>query len=129
MPGELLHTMLRVVDEERSLDFYQRLGFTEDRRARVGGDTATVIFLRLPGDAEARLELTLNDGRTEPYEHGEGYGHIALSVADMDAELAELATKGITPSRGPYEVRPGGRMIAFLRDPDGYEIELVHRPE
>lgn len=127
MPGKLLHTMLRILDEERSLDFYRKLGFTEDRRARVGGDTATVIFLKLPGD-EPRLELTLNDGRTEPYEPGEGYGHIALSLSDMESELAELAEKGIEPSRGPYEVRPGGPMIAFLRDPDGYEIELIHRP-
>lgn len=127
MPGKLLHTMLRILDEERSLDFYTKLGFREDRRARVGGDTATVIFLALPGD-EPRLELTLNDGRTEPYEPGEGYGHIALSLSDMETELAELAAKGIEPSRGPYPVRPGGPMIAFLRDPDGYEIELIHRP-
>ena len=63
MPRALIHTMLRILDEKRSLDFYGRLGFSETARKRVGGDTATVIFLALPGDGE-RLELTLNDGRS-----------------------------------------------------------------
>ena len=84
MPIELIHTMLRILDEERSLAFYEALGFEERGRNRVGGDTATVIFLGLPGDGD-RLELTLNDGRTEPYELGEAYGHIALTVEDMEA--------------------------------------------
>ncbi len=124
MPRALIHTMLRILDEERSLAFYRALGFEETSRKRVGGDTATVIFLALPGDGE-RLELTLNDGRTEPYELGEAYGHIALSVDDMDAELAELAAKGIEPEKPPYASRPGGSTICFIRDPDGYRIELV----
>ena len=123
---ELIHTMLRILDEDRSIDFYARLGFMETSRKRVGGDTATVIFLALPGDSE-RLELTLNDGRTEPYELGEGYGHIALSVDDMDDELARLARTGIEPEKPPYQSRPGGSKICFLRDPDGYRIELVER--
>lgn len=124
MPKELIHTMLRILDEDRSLDFYGRLGFRETSRKRVGGDTATVIFLALPGDGE-RLELTLNDGRTEPYELGEAYGHIALSVDDMQAELEDLAAKGIHPEKPPYASRPGGSTICFIRDPDGYRIELV----
>lgn len=124
MPKELIHTMLRILDEERSLDFYGKLGFSETSRKRVGGDTATVIFLALPGDGE-RLELTLNDGRTEPYEIGEAYGHIALSVDDMQAELEELAGRGILPEKPPYASRPGGSTICFIRDPDGYRIELV----
>ncbi len=126
MPRALIHTMLRVLDERRSLDFYEALGFRETSRARVGGDTATVIFLALPGDGE-RLELTLNDGRTEPYDQGEAYGHIALSVGDMHAELAELAVRGITPEKPPYASRPGGSTICFIRDPDGYRIELVEQ--
>jgi lactoylglutathione lyase len=130
MPAELIHTMIRVVDEERSLAFYRAVGFEERGRKRVGGDTATVIFLALPGDG-ARLELTLNDGRTEPYEIGEGYGHIALTLAGpMEDELARMAEHGIQPEKPPYAPYPGGPQICFLRDPDGYRIELLdHNPE
>ena len=123
-PRALIHTMLRVLDEQRSLAFYEALGFSETGRSRVGGDTATIIFMALPGDGD-RLELTLNDGRTEPYELGEAYGHIALSVDDIDAELVQLAAKGISPDRPPYASRPGGSVICFITDPDGYRIELV----
>lgn len=128
MPAELIHTMIRVLDERRSLDFYRAVGFEERGRNRVGGDTATVIFLALPGDG-ARLELTLNDGQTEAYEVGSGFGHIALTVGggDMDAELARLAEHGIGPEKEPYEAYPGGPRICFLRDPDGYRIELLER--
>ena len=127
MPTELAHTMIRVLDEERSLAFYAAMGFAERGRTRVGGDTATVIFLALPGDG-ARLELTLNDGRTEPYELGEGYGHIAV-VADgsVDAEIARLAPLGIAPEKPPYAPYPGGPQICFFRDPDGYRIEMLDR--
>jgi len=124
MPTELIHTMLRILDEERSLAFYTALGFEERGRKRVGNDTATIIFMGLPGDGD-RLELTLNDGRTEPYELGEAYGHVALTVHDMDAELAHLAQSGITPERAPYAAYPGGSRICFVRDPDGYRIELI----
>lgn len=127
MPTELVHTMIRVLDEERSLAFYAAMGFAERGRKRVGGDTATVIFLALPGDG-ARLELTLNDGRTEPYELGEGYGHIAI-VADgsVDAEISRLAPLGVAPEKPPYAPYPGGPQICFFRDPDGYRIEMLDR--
>ncbi|MCC6832286.1 MAG: VOC family protein [Thermoleophilia bacterium] len=125
MPAtELLHTMVRILDEERSLAFYRALGFEERGRKRVGGDTATVIFLGLPGDDD-RLELTLNDGRTDAYEVGTGYGHIALSIPDLDAELARLAGLGIHPEKPPYASRPGGSRICFVQDPDGYRIEMI----
>jgi lactoylglutathione lyase len=126
MPIELIHTMLRILDEERALAFYRALGFEERRRARVGGDTATIIFMGLPGDGD-RLELTLNDGRTEPYELGTAYGHIALTVDDLDEELARLAESGITPDKPPYEASPGGPRICFVTDPDGYRTELIER--
>ena len=126
MPIELIHTMIRVLDEQRSMDFYKALGFEDRGRKRVGNDTATIIFMGLPGDGD-RLELTINDGRTEPYEQGEAYGHIALTLADMDAELAALAEKGIRPEREPYSAYPGGSRICFIRDPDGYRIELIER--
>jgi lactoylglutathione lyase len=126
MPVELIHTMLRILDEERSLAFYRALGFEDRGRRRVGNDTATIIFMGLPGDGD-RLELTLNDGRTEPYEMGEAYGHVALTVADMDQELARLAEHGIEPERAPYQAYPDGSKICFVRDPDGYRIELIER--
>jgi lactoylglutathione lyase len=126
MPVELIHTMVRILDEERSLAFYKALGFEERGRKRVGGDTATIIFMGLPGDGD-RLELTLNDGRTEPYELGEAYGHVALTTTDLDAELAALAELGIQPDKPPYEAYPGGSRITFVTDPDGYRIELIER--
>jgi len=125
MPArEIMHTCIRVLDEERSLEFYRALGFEERDRKRVGGDTATIIFLGLPGDGN-RLELTLNDGRTDPYDVGTGYGHIALAIPDLEQELARLATFGITPERAPYQSGPGGSLICFVGDPDGYRIELI----
>jgi lactoylglutathione lyase len=126
MPIELIHTMVRILDEERSLAFYHALGFEERGRKRVGGDTATIIFMGLPGDGD-RLELTLNDGRTEPYELGTAYGHVALTVAELDAELAGLAEHGIQPDKPPYEAYPGGSRICFVTDPDGYRIEMIER--
>jgi lactoylglutathione lyase len=126
VPIELIHTMIRILDEERSLAFYGALGFEDRGRKRVGGDTATIIFMGLPGDGD-RLELTLNDGRTEPYELGEAYGHVALTVSDMDAELARLGEAGIRPEKPPYAAYPGGSRICFIQDPDGYRIELIER--
>ena len=126
MPVELIHTMVRILDEERSLAFYGALGFEERGRKRVGGDTATIIFMGLPGDGD-RLELTLNDGRTDPYEIGTAYGHIALTVEDMDAELAGLASHGIQPDKPPYEAYPGGSKICFVTDPDGYRVEMIEQ--
>ena len=123
---ELIHTCYRVLDLERSADFYEKLGF-ERRRHMPIGDDATNLFMGLPGDGD-RLELTLNHGRTEPYEIGTGYGHIALTVEDLDATLAGLAEQGIEPEKPPYSVREGGSRICFVRDPDQYRIELIERP-
>jgi lactoylglutathione lyase len=125
MPAtEILHTCIRVLDETRSLAFYTALGFEERDRKRVGGDTATVIFLGLPGKGN-RLELTLNDGRTEPYDVGTGYGHIALAIPNLNQELARLGALGIAAERPPYISGPGGSLICFIGDPDGYRIELI----
>ena len=122
---ELIHTCYRVLDLERSADFYEKLGF-ERRRHMPIGDDATNLFMGLPGDGD-RLELTLNHGRTEPYEIGNGYGHIALTVEDLDATLDGLAEQGIEPEKPPYSVREGGSRICFVRDPDQYRIELIER--
>jgi lactoylglutathione lyase len=82
----------------------------------------------LPEDGpEPRLELTYNVGRDEPYEIGTGYGHIAITAADLDATLGRLREHGIEPERPPYSVREGGSRLCFVRDPDGYRIELIER--
>jgi lactoylglutathione lyase len=119
---ELLHTCYRIGDIDRSVAFYGALGFEEVRRVPIGSD-ATNVFLGLPGDG-ARLELTYNHGVSE-YEIGSGYGHIAVSAGDLDATLAALAEQGITPEKPPYSVREGGSRLCFVRDPDGYRIELI----
>ena len=123
--SELIHTSYRVLDLDRSAAFYEKLGFEELRRVPIGDD-ATNLFMGLPNDG-ARLELTYNHGRTEPYEIGTGYGHIAITADDLDATLERLAVDGIEPEKPPYQVRKGGSRICFVRDPDGYRIELIER--
>ena len=123
----LIHTCYRIFEIDRSVDFYKALGFNEIRRAPIR-DEAINVFMGLPDDGpEPRLELTYNFDQTEPYEIGTGYGHIALSVEDLDGTLARLAEQGIEPERPPYTVREGGSRLCFVRDPDGYRIELIGR--
>jgi lactoylglutathione lyase len=83
-------------------------------------------FLGIPGRDGPELELTHNFG-VDSYELGTAYGHIAVAVEDMEASLAQLAGKGIEPEKPPYRVREGGSLIAFVRDPDGYRVELIER--
>jgi lactoylglutathione lyase len=123
--GELIHTCYRITDIDRSVSFYEELGFEERRRVPIR-DEAINVFMGLPGDAD-RLELTFNHGRTEPYEIGTGYGHIALTVDDLDATLERLGELGIEPEKPPYSVREGGSRLCFVRDPDDYRIELIER--
>jgi lactoylglutathione lyase len=121
-----LHTMLRVTDPAKTRAFYEALGFRFSRDldiVRDGELEATNYFFSI-GDQENVLELTYNhDGRT--YEMGTAYGHIAIGVDDLDATLAELAAQGIEPERPPYTVRAGGSRLCFVRDPDGYRVELI----
>lgn len=127
MNGTFLHTCYRVADLDRSIAFYTDCLGMELRRTMPIRDEAINAFLSFPGDDESRLELTFNHGRAEPYEIGTGYGHIALGVGDLDATLAALAAKGVTPEKPPYRVREGGSRLCFVRDPDGYRIELIER--
>jgi lactoylglutathione lyase len=120
----LIHTCYRIGEIDRSVAFYEELGFTELRRMPIGED-ATNVFMGLPGDGE-RLELTYNHG-VDSYEIGTGYGHIALAVGDLDATLERLSAVGIEPEKPPYQVRAGGSRICFVQDPDGYRIELIER--
>jgi lactoylglutathione lyase len=121
---ELIHTCYRITDVDRSVAFYEALGF-EDRRRMPIRDEAINVFMGLPGDGD-RLELTYNHG-VDSYEIGTGYGHIAVSVDDIDEALGRLQEQGIEPEREPYRVREGGSRICFVRDPDGYRIELIDR--
>lgn len=120
---ELIHTCYRITDPERSIAFYEALGF-EKRRELPIRDEAVNYFLGIPGKPQPELELTYNFG-VDGYELGTAYGHIALTVDSMDETLAALAAKGIEPERPPYTVREGGPLLCFVRDPDNYRIELI----
>jgi lactoylglutathione lyase len=123
----LIHTCYRIFEVERSVDFYRALGFEEKRRAPIR-DEAVNVFMGLPEDGdEPRLELTCNFDQAEPYELGTGYGHIAISTPDLDEALERLAAQGIEPEKPPYTIRDGGNRLCFVRDPDGYRIELIER--
>jgi lactoylglutathione lyase len=122
---ELIHTCYRITDPARSVAFYEALGF-EKRRELPIRDEAVNIFLGVPGHAQPELELTYNFG-VDSYELGTGYGHVAVTVADIEGALAQLAEQGIEPEKPPYRVREGGSLIAFVRDPDGYRVELIER--
>jgi lactoylglutathione lyase len=122
----LLHTCYRITDIDRSVAFYEALGFEERRRAPIR-DEAINVFMSLPDDgAEPRLELTYNFG-VDSYDVGTGYGHIAISTDDMDGTLARLKEQGIEPERPPYTIREGGNRLCFVRDPDNYRIEILER--
>ena len=122
---EFIHTCYRITDPERSVAFYEALGL-EKRRELPIREEAVNYFLGVPGKEQPELELTYNfetpDGG---YDVGTGYGHIALTVDDVDETLGALAEKGIEPEKPPYQVREGGARICFVLDPDGYRVELV----
>jgi lactoylglutathione lyase len=125
----LVHTCYRITDIDRSVAFYRALGFREIGRVPIR-EEAINVFMGLPEDGpEPRLELTFNFGRTEPYEIGTGYGHIAITTADLDGTLAALADQGIAPERPPYSIRDGGSRLCFVRDPDEYRIEIIERAD
>ena len=119
-----LHTCYRIGDIDRSVSFYEKLGFEEVGRFPIR-DEAINVFMGLPDDG-ARLELTYNHG-VDSYELGTGYNHIAVTVDDMDGTLERLADQGIEPEKPPYSVREGGSRLCFVRDPDGYRIELIEK--
>jgi len=120
----LVHTCVRVRDVDASIRFYRALGFEE--RGRLNFESAYNVYMGLPGDGD-RLELTVNVGRGETYDLGDGYNHVAVTVEDIEAVLADLAELGVEPEKPPYH--PGGReelpLIAFVADPDGYRVEII----
>ncbi|WP_112313311.1 VOC family protein [Pseudogemmobacter bohemicus] len=125
--ARMIHTMIRVLDEARSLAFYDQ-AFGLKVVDRLDFESFTLIYL---ANAETgfELELTVNKGRVEPYNLGDGYGHLAFSVSDVNAEHARLEAAGLTP-RKLVDFAPGGEVIArffFIADPDGYQIEVLQR--
>ena len=125
MPS-LIHTCYRIGEIDRSVAFYAALGFEEIGRLPIR-DEAINVFMGLPGDGP-RLELTYNFG-VDSYELGTGYNHIAITATDLDATLGRLAEQGIDPEKPPYTVSENGPRICFVRDPDGYRIELIERDD
>lgn len=125
----LLHTMLRVLDLEKSLDFYTRLlGMKLLRRNDYEGGRFTLAFVGYGDEADtAVLELTHNWDQKEPYEIGTAYGHIALGVPDIYATCEKLAAEGVKIPRPPGPMKHGTTVIAFIEDPDGYKVELIER--
>ncbi|ARC35104.1 lactoylglutathione lyase (plasmid) [Paracoccus yeei] len=125
--AKMIHSMIRVLDEARSVDFYgQAFGLRVAQR--LDFDSFTLVYLS-NDETGFELELTINKDREAPYDLGDGYGHLAVSVADVDAEHARLSALGLAP-RKLVDFAPGGEVIArffFVADPDGYQIEVLQR--
>lgn len=122
-----IHSMIRVLDEARALAFYD-MAFGLRVAERLDFPDFSLIYLS-NAESEVELELTVNRGRTAPYDLGDGYGHIAFSVEDIDAEHARFTTAGLNPGK-LVDFAPGGSVIArffFVTDPDGYKIEVLQR--
>ncbi|WP_374547424.1 VOC family protein [Rhodoblastus sp.] len=125
--AKAIHSMIRVVDEARSVTFY-RQAFGFEVADRLDFPTFTLVYLR-NGEADFEIELTINKGRAEPYELGTAYGHVAFAVDDLDAEHARFKALGYAP-RDVKEFKPDGNLLArffFVEDPDGYQIEMLQR--
>ncbi len=125
-----LHTMIRVFDREKSVDFYTRLlGMTVLREHDVPDGKYSITFVGYGTEAEGHtaLELTYNWDQAAPYELGSGFGHLALGVPDIYATCDALRADGVNITREPGPVKFGTTVIAFIEDPDGYKIELVER--
>ncbi len=125
--AKAIHSMIRVLDEARSLVFYEQ-AFGLQVADRLDFESFTLIYLSNP-ESTFELELTVNKGRAEPYTLGDGYGHLAVSVADVEAEHARMTAAGLAP-RKLVDFAPAGSVIArffFIADPDGYQIEVLQR--
>jgi lactoylglutathione lyase len=125
--AKAIHMMIRVLDETRSTDFYKR-AFALDIADRYEFDGFTLVYLR-NREADFEVELTINTGRTEPYTHGDGYGHIAVAVDDLDAEHARFEQAALKPNPVKEFFRDGKLMARFffVQDPDGYKIEVLQK--
>lgn len=125
--AKLIHGMIRVLDEERSVNFY-REAFGLRVEKRLDFTSFTLVYLRNE-EADFEIELTINKDREAAYDLGDGYGHMAVVVEDLEAEHARFQEAGLNP-RKLVEFAPDGEVIAkffFVADPDGYEIEVMQR--
>lgn len=123
----MIHSMIRVLDEARSVSFYSK-AFGLEIAERLDFETFTLIYLS-NAECEFELELTVNKGREEAYNLGDGYGHLAVSVSDLDAEHARVTDLGLSPNK-IVEFNREGSLLArffFMTDPDGYKIEVLQR--
>ena len=125
--AKMIHSMIRVLEAARSVDFYGT-AFGLEIADRLDFEGFTLIYLSNP-ETGFELELTVNKDRTESYDPGDGYGHLAVSMADLDAEHARLTAAGLAP-RKIVDFRNAGQRVArffFIADPDGYQIEVIER--
>lgn len=124
MRKRMLHTCIRVKDLDKSLLFYKDvLGLKEVRRLDYPDYKFTLVYLALPGD-EVELELTYNYDQEEPYDLGNGYGHIAIGVENLETTHEEYSQSGydVTEING---LSDGAASYFFIKDPDGYKIEMI----
>ena len=125
--AKLIHSMIRVLDDERSVDFYSK-AFGLKIADTLDFETFRLVYMSNP-ETGFELELTVNKGRFDPYQLGDGYGHLAVSVDDLESEHARLVQLGLSP-RKIVDFAPEGKRVArffFIADPDGYEIEVIER--
>jgi lactoylglutathione lyase len=125
--AKAIHVMIRVLDEARSVEFY-RCAFGLDIADRYVFDGFTLVYLR-NAEADVEIELTINHGRAEPYDLGDGYGHVAFAVDGLAAEHTRLAAANLSPTPIREFFRDGALMARFffVQDPDGYKIEVLQK--
>lgn len=125
--AKAIHTMVRVLDEEKAVDFYQK-AFGLDIEDRFEFDGFTLVYMKNQ-ENDFEVELTVNHSQTEPYIHGDGYGHLAVSVSDVASEHERFEALVLNPTPVKEFHRDGTLMAKFffVQDPDGYKIEVLQR--
>jgi lactoylglutathione lyase len=125
--AKAIHAMIRVLNEERSVDFYSK-AFDLQVADRFAFDSFTLVYLR-NGGSDFEVELTINHDRTEPYDLGTGYGHLAVAVDDLEAEHSRFESVGLKPNPIQEFMHEGAHLAKFffVQDPDGYKIEVLQR--
>ena len=124
-----LHTMIRVKDLDKSIDFYTRLlGMELTRKTDYPSGEFTLAFVGYGDESDSTvIELTHNWGQEEPYDLGDAFGHLAIGVPDIYGTCEQMEKEGVKIPRPPGPMKHGGSVIAFIEDPDGYKIELIER--